>query len=151
MLPGGFGPSLSDPRSHASDPPMCRATEPSYWPEMRACLIAYSCFRLWEGEWVACQDQRSLEVRQRCTLGWDRVVPHLVWAQVWELLMGHYLVHSFLPYGTQRTSLVLLVHPPGFCDSRSDLSTQSRIRLNGSDVCINDGLDNLVVWEVRQS
>ena len=64
---------------------------------MRDCLIAYSRFRLWEGEWVACQDQRSLEVRDRCTLGWDRALPHLVWAQVWELLMGHYLVHSFLP------------------------------------------------------
>ena len=50
MLPSGFGPSLSDPRLHASDPPMCRATEPSYWPEMRDYLIAHSRFRLWEGE-----------------------------------------------------------------------------------------------------
>ena len=55
----------------------------------------------------------------------------------------------FLPCGTRVTSLVLLVRPPGFFDSRSDLSTGSRIRLNGSDVCINDGLDNLVVLEVR--
>ena len=45
--------------------------------------------------------------------------------------------------------LVLLVRPPGFFDSRSDFSTQSRIRLNGSDLCIDDGLENLVVLEVR--
>ena len=76
---------------------MYRATEPSYRPEMRACLIAYSRFRLWEGEWVACQGQRSLEVRDRCTLGWDQALPRLALAQVWELLMGHYLVHCSSP------------------------------------------------------
>ena len=49
-----------------------------------------------------------------------------------------------------RDSLVLLVRAPGFFDSCSDLSTKSRSRLKGSDLCINDGLGNLVVLEVRK-
>ena len=81
--------------------------------------------------------------------GMNRAPLHLVWAQVWELLVGHYLVHSFLLCETQVASLALLLRPLGFFDSHSDLSTQSRTRLNESDVCINDGLDNLVVLEVR--